>query len=412
MRKKGIVIYVILFFVICLLPKIGANDVLITADSRIRNTVFQTSPVGNVTTGTDGWLYYKDSLDDYTGAGLLTDRQMFDHAHTMAMFQNFCQLLGSRFLYVCAPNKNTVVPEHMPAYARKSQEDSNWVRLHEFLDQEGVSYLDLAEGLKGLKSQAEGMEIYMKRDSHWSNEGAAYAADAILSRLEVPHTDMTDHKMTVRKDFTGDLAKMVYPAHPGTENQVYYEDMPEFELLSEAKTYDYFDPVVRTAGSGDENAVVYRDSFANSLVPFMAGAFSEALFTRGRPYDISEVLNEAASVVIVERAERFLPDDVGEPPLMSALPSAVSTNQLREADIAVSGKLSDYNPGLVEFTGSLPENEIQTNTRIFVDTGDGNLYEAMPVNTDGQEGFVMYLSADNAAPEDAAGFKVLIGENL
>lgn len=420
MKKRGIVLYIVLFFATCLLPNFGqkAKDLLITADSAIRVPLLEASPAQTVIAGTDGWLYYKESLDDYTGTAPLTDRQLFDHAHTMAMFQDYLSLLGARFLYVCAPNKNSIVPEHMPAYAKKSEAPSNWERLHEFLDREGVNYLDLKETLAGWESKAEGMELYLKGDSHWSNEGAAIGADAILDRLDVAHEDMSDKEFTVRKDYVGDLTELVYPAAPMKENQVYYDNMPAFQLLSEATTDNYFDPLVKTQGSGSENAVIYRDSFSNALVPFMAGAFSQATFTRGRPMNITTVSAEAASVVIVERAERFLTHDVGEPPLMSGLPSFVPVDQLREAlretDSKVTIAVSDNDPRFICITGLIDADNLQTDSRIFLDLGDGFLYEAMPTSSEEGEGFTMYLLQDKypLTQEDAAEVKVLVGEEI
>lgn len=385
--------------------------------------LLEASPAQTVIAGSDGWLYYKESLDDYTGAEPLTDRQLFDHAHTMAMFQDYLSLLGARFLYVCAPDKNSIVPEHMPAYAKKSGEPSNWERLHEFLDKEGVNYLDLKETLAGRESnadqesKAEGMELYLKGDSHWSNEGAAIGADAILDRLDVAHEDMSDKEFTVRKDYVGDLTELVYPAAPRKENQVYYENMPEFHLLSEATTDDYFDPLVKTQGSGAENAVIYRDSFSNALVPFMAGAFSQAAFTRGRPMNITTVSAEAASVVIVERAERFLTHDVGEPPLMSGLPSIIPADQLRaalqETDSEVTIAISDNDPRFICLTGRIDAGDLEIYSRIFLDLGDGNLYEAMPTCTEAGEGFTMYLLQEKCplTQKNAPSVKVLVGEN-
>lgn len=414
MKKRWIILYAILFFAICISPKLGLRNLLITADSRIRNAVLVTSPVENVIAGPDGWLFYKDSLDDYTGAAPMTDRALFDHAHTMAMFQNYCALAGAEFLYVGVPNKNTVEAEHMPPYYQKSESPSNWDRLHEYLEQEGVSYLDLKELLTGMTPRAGGLDVYLKRDSHWTNEGAAAGADAILDRLDIPHTDMTDADLTVRRDFTGDLAKMAYPADPGTEEQVYFEDMPEFTLISPEKTDDFFDPAILTQGSGDLNAVVYRDSFANALVPFMADAFSETLFTRGRPYDAGKVFTQEAGVVIVERAERFLPDDAGDPPKMMAFPAAETPESLRPVDCDVQIALPDEDTGevFVRLSGSLPEDQLETESRVFVDPGDGLLYEAMPVHTDQDEGFVMYLQDDGSLNADPASLvQVYVGED-
>ena len=46
----------------------------VTLDSLIQAKIFAVSAVDTVTVGTDGWLYYSDSLDDYLGRNTLTER--------------------------------------------------------------------------------------------------------------------------------------------------------------------------------------------------------------------------------------------------------------------------------------------------------------------------------------------------
>lgn len=40
---------------------------LVTANALVNGKIFQVSTASGVIQGTDGWLYYKDSLDDYLG---------------------------------------------------------------------------------------------------------------------------------------------------------------------------------------------------------------------------------------------------------------------------------------------------------------------------------------------------------
>ena len=48
---------------------------------------FWVSYCSGVIQGKDGWLYYKDSLDDYLGQDLLSDRSLFNIAHMLSMTQ-------------------------------------------------------------------------------------------------------------------------------------------------------------------------------------------------------------------------------------------------------------------------------------------------------------------------------------
>ena len=56
---------------------------LVTADARLRGSLFGVSTEDGVIKGTDGWLYYMDSLEDYLGSEVLSDRGIFNIAHTL-----------------------------------------------------------------------------------------------------------------------------------------------------------------------------------------------------------------------------------------------------------------------------------------------------------------------------------------
>ena len=69
---------------------------LVTANAKLYSALFHESASDQVIQGTDGWLYYRDSRADYQGTDLMTDRALYDIAHTAAMTQNYCSLFTLR----------------------------------------------------------------------------------------------------------------------------------------------------------------------------------------------------------------------------------------------------------------------------------------------------------------------------
>ena len=370
---------------------------LVTANAKLRAGLFQESAAEGVILGTDGWLYYRDSLADYQGTDLLSDRALYDIAHTAAMTQDYLSLLGINYLFALAPNKATVYPEHMPYYLKqKASDESNRQRLMKYMQEEGVSYADLSGRL--VKAAQSGEEralpaLYHKRDSHWTAEGAAFAADEILTQLGVPHRDYSKADYSIRTDFTGDLEQMLYPAAPEPEEEVSFEPAPSYGYPEEVEsTFDFF---IHTVSGGEgESLVMYRDSFGNAILPFMAEAFGTAYFTRGTPYTLTDLYTNEASDAVFLRAERFLPEIAALPPVLEAFPSSEITGEeegVTETDASLSCAVEDANPYYSRIEGILLT-EPASGERIFVDPGDGYFYEAMPVHrADGREGFVMYL---------------------
>lgn len=364
--------------------------------------------------GKDGWLYYRDSLDDYQGTNLLSDRALYDIARTAKMTQDYCSYLDISYIFMVVPNKASVYPEYMPYYlAHRESEDSNRIRLRRMMESENVSYMDAGDVLEP-EAETRRTEdgkgrgalpfLYHRTDSHWTNEGAAMCADELLSRVRVPHRSYKDADYEIRKDFVGDLERMLYPALSRPEDQVYYNPEPSFEYVGEVESsFDYYINTVGTSGGG--SLVMYRDSFANALLPFLAENFDNGYFSRGIPENVTfDTGMYNADCVIMEHAERNLPDTSRTVPVLQSLPSdiVIGDEGLRRTDADITMSEEEANPYYTRIEGVF-SGEIEPGVRILADTGDGTLYEAMPRHLeDNREGFVMYLPADSYPADGSA----------
>ena len=357
--------------------------------------LFGVSSNESVVRGTNGWLYYGDSVDDFRGADQLSDRALYDIAHTMKLVQNHALGKGARFAFVIAPNKNTLYGQNMPYYYQMHVGESNLDRIGAFLDAEGVTYVDARAIF-----EARDDVLYHSRDSHWNNEGAALVADALMTALGQGHESYAGTPATTRVDFTGDLDKMLFPSAPTPEAEVYFDDEPTFSYVTEG-VQSNFDPKIATAsGAGASGSLVmYRDSFCNSLLPFMAEGFGQAYFSRGVPYQLAVDLDaHGADALVIERAQRFMRDMAASPPIMPApmvLDDAVSTADGFEAVEDVEEQpLGEY----LQVSGDVGR-DVQVGDRIAVRVNGSLVYEAFgkcDAET-GAEGFQLVVPQSIAA---------------
>ena len=86
---------------------IALRNRLIYADAKVQTTLFQESNVSGVISGTDGWLYYSSTLNDYLGTNLLTERELYNLAHNFSVVQDYLLERDMDFILTIAPNKNT-----------------------------------------------------------------------------------------------------------------------------------------------------------------------------------------------------------------------------------------------------------------------------------------------------------------
>lgn len=367
---------------------------LVTANALLNGKLLGVSTAEGVIEGTDGWLYYKDSLDDYLGTGLLSERSLYNISHTLSMMQEYLKGRGVDFLFAVAPNKNSLYGEHMPYYnSLKVTEDNNLKRLLPYLEKEGVACADLKEAFL-----AEEETLYHQRDSHWNNKGAALAADVLLTALGKEHDSYKEEAYTVRSDFEGDLDKMLYPLAIEPEEEIYYDKPVTFAFVGEVESN--FDPKITTVNpSKSGSLLMYRDSFGNALLPFMADAYANAYFSRGVPYNLSDVDVHAADTVIVERAERFLPEMAQSPPVLDAQEISLSGDMIENStDGAMEVRMKTMGPR-VQINGRILSGQLDTESEIYLRLNGASAYEAFPMDirtgtgTD-DNGFCLYLPAE------------------
>lgn len=441
--KKGKLIYSILFFAVCLCPSVGMlvtkpetssenrqlsefpsvkteegkwnvewlsqvgdyfqehfafRNELVTGNALLHGKVLQTSTADGVIQGKNDWLYYKDSLDDYLGQNLLSDRSLYNIAHMLSMTQEALNEKGVKFLFTIAPNKNSLYGENMPYYdSLKVTDETNRERLTQVLKQEGVSYADLYQAFT---EQDE--VLYHARDSHWNNKGAALAADVLMSMLDKEHDSYENEPYEVRRDSTGDLDTMLYPLATTADDEVYYDKEMTYAVVGEIGSN--FDPRITTVNPVKEGSLVmYRDSFGNALLPYMADAYANAYFSRGIPYQLNDVDTNAADTVIIERAERFLPGMSQFPPVLAASEVTLEAEEETLAEDGATDVKMKPQGTVVQVSGCIREGYLDTDSQIYLRI-NGAVYEAFPMDVaQGEElndnGFCLYLPSELAVAD-------------
>ncbi|MGN0624491.1 MAG: hypothetical protein ACI4JA_11180, partial [Oscillospiraceae bacterium] len=91
------------------------------------------SPSANVITGSDGWLFYESTADDFMDTDPLTEQQLKSIAVTLSLLQENVNGKGGSFTFAAMPNKNTVYGEYMPQCYKRSEEN-DLTRLYSVLD--------------------------------------------------------------------------------------------------------------------------------------------------------------------------------------------------------------------------------------------------------------------------------------
>lgn len=335
---------------------------LVTLDGKLRADVLGTSSNEDVIIGKEDWLFYGDTTDDFLNINTLSERAVENIYHNMSLLSEYCIDNGSQFMVVIAPNKNSVYPEYMPERYREASNEGNYekfLRVYnkctaeweasvysskaETLDMLDITpswyhfaFVDLRETLREEKLET-GKLLYHKTDTHWNNRGALAARNAITDYFtELEFNDFSGAEQSVSHDWSGDLAEMIYPSDVPMDEQINYGIPYTYEYVGRFRGFD--DISIKTVCEGGEGSLLmYRDSFGEAIIPFMAETYASAEFTRTVPYRTDSIASGTVDYTILEIVERNLGNLQKYAPVMPAPVSggfiAESTSCGSEAEI-------------------------------------------------------------------------------
>ena len=341
---------------------------LITLDRRLSNAL-GASGEDKVIAGKDGWLFFADTLGDFTGTNPMSSRELFSAASNVALMDEYCRKTGREFTFIVAPNKNSLYGEFMPDYGVTAK-TSNVKTFHNLLQQLGVSYVDLFAAFGEVEEP-----LYFAHDSHWNSKGAALGADLINAAFGVS-TDYFGGDFSSAVPHEGDLYAMVFPGAQDPETDPVYGGELNFIFTSKATQPDAI--TLQTEGTGSGSLLCYRDSFGMLLFPYLADSFASAKFSRAVSYDLTGS-EDYVAIELVERNLRYLIQNV---PVMPSpqrnleLPAAVSGSvQAAQVEKARAGS------GNIQFAGKLTVKP-DADACVYVSCGSA-VYEAFCMEDDG-----------------------------
>ncbi len=388
---------------------------LVNTDALIQSTVFDESNVDTVLTGSDGWLYYSATLDDYLGQNLMSEQAVYNAAHNLALMQTYVESRGAQFSVTVPANKNSLYGENMPYYdSRIVSTKKNIEHLEAELERQGVHYIDLFTPF-----EEEDEVLYLKRDSHWNGKGAVLAYNTILGEMEIEHDTLDNVPVSRSKTEIGDLSSMVFPLTAQPEWNYNYKDRELYTYTTPTGSVE--DAWIATENpEGRGSLLMFRDSFGNTLLPLMANTFSEAYFSKGEPYLIGLYMDlYQPETVVVEKVERNVNEFAEEPPVMSGiaaeLPEAIADSE-STATCAVEASVNDMT--YVSISGAIEDEGMESLANVYVRLSSGDAAmtaEAFLVsNEETDYGYQLYLTkkeitetfsdaCDNIQVEVAAG---------
>ncbi len=278
----------------------------------------RSSPSTQIILGRHGFLFYAgdQALDYYRGVRPFTHEDLVYRQRVLEQRRDWLAARGIRLLVVVAPDKETIYPEYMPRQFNRVSKESRLDQLLRHLAANSkVEVLDLRGPLREGRRRRQ---VYARTDTHWSGYGAFIAYHEIMSRVARWYPQAEPLPLSAfrvaRHVAGGDLAVLI-----GLEGVLQEEHTKLMPRAPRRARKGDANPLIRLPvgwkplpmveerpGADLPRAVMFRDSFAYSLIPLLSEHFRRITYLSEFRFDVPAIELEHPDVVILELAERRL----------------------------------------------------------------------------------------------------------
>lgn len=274
-----------------------------------------------------------------------------------------------------APNAVNILSDKLPALAAATDQNPYLDATAVALEKAGVTFVDVRDTL----SQHKDDGIYYHTDHHWTTQGAYFAYMQLAKVLGIDSSSISYDKLPVSMSFQGTLsAKSGFRASEKEEMDVFLprDDSVPSSVVNyvdeQKKTASFYDTskletrdkyamffngnhgkvVITTPTEENRTLLVIKDSYANSLIPFLAPYYRKIVMVDPRYFydDLEELMQveEIQEVLYLYNANTFYSDTSLELALMpqsstDSTPDSIETDNTDTAS-ASSDNASADNP--------------------------------------------------------------------
>ena len=306
--------------------QIAGRDAWINLHAACEQLVFQKKDYGNILLGDDGM--------EFARTYALTEAEKPLLQKNVSSVENLGQRYPGLVTTMVVPSSSTIHVDKVPANAPLLDENALLDQIFDRLD-ESVQVVDVR---KALQAHAADQQLFYRTDHHWTTDGAYYAYEALCDVLGKTPFDRSQHEAVTVPDFYGtSWAKCRQPGADPDSITYYNLDAPltlynvkgsaEMEPLETTGLYDLAkfeaydkygaflhgnNAFSRIEGKGEGRILVVKDSYANSLVPFLTDNYAQidVVDFRGYRYGLDGLIeqNDYDDVLVLYSFDSFKSD--------------------------------------------------------------------------------------------------------
>ncbi len=217
--------------------------------------------------------------------------------------------------FMLVPNAVQILKDKLPPYAPTDDQSAYLNEVKSGLDK-SITFVDVYDTL----AEHQKENIYYRTDHHWTTLGAFYGYQALGKAMGLNVRDQNDYRIEkVTDNFLGSLysksgfkhlgpdsIELYHPKLPETYNVKYFDTEEETDslyVLNDLNKKDKYTVFfngnqslikISTSTNNGKKLLVIKDSYANSLLPFLTSDYNEIYVVDLRYYsdDLSQLIKD------------------------------------------------------------------------------------------------------------------------
>lgn len=265
--------------------------------------------------GSKYWFYYNElnTVNDFRRLTAIDTTEMMNVVRIIHSRVMWLKKRNIHYYILVPPNKERIYPEFMPAayYPLQGVGHNRLDFYKKILAQSSpVQIIDPTDSLYVAKLKKD---VYYSTDTHWNLFGGFKGYQCLMTAIQKDFPELTmmreeDFKVSEQFINEGDLASML------ALNSIYRRKEYSFTFNDSSKRLGRLsssDIILRfdnpnVLDSSNLKLVMFRDSYANYLIPFLNMHFKKAVYVWNYEFMNQLIENEKPNIVVFESLERFL----------------------------------------------------------------------------------------------------------
>ena len=273
--------------------------------------------INGVYLGSDGYYFQQFTEDSYSESR---------KDAVFALLQQFAGKTEAPVTIMMVPTPGAVLADRLPANAPMYDADAMWESLKAVTP--GCRFVDLRAAFAASDEQ-----LYYRTDHHWTTQGAYVAYQQYCAAMGLTAKPIGDFGLTkVSDSFLGTIYSKTLDAAARPEEIWAAKDLPKItvtfdgnktsdtlyaeEFLEKKDQYAYFfggnwgRVEIETEADNGKTLVIFKDSFANSFVPYILGDYEKIVMLDLRYFsgNAAEAAAGATDVLFLYEMTNLLTD--------------------------------------------------------------------------------------------------------